>query len=228
MRLLHYLKLATLPLFLAAVVLSLFLVRAYFSLPTEEQLRPLALDLYSRFGLLVVLLAGFLEGILVIGWYFPGTTIILLCLLLISDRPTEVALIAATASVGLWLAYAINYMLGRYGWYTLLARFGMSNAIEKAKARLQSHGMAAIIFSYWQFTLASLTSTAAGVLSLPFARFLMLSLIATLFWVGAWSTLIVSLGSVAMTLVGLPFILILIACWLIAILIHRLISRDMQ
>ena len=220
-------KRIALPLFLIGIILSLFFARDIFKFPTDEELRPIIRDLFGRYGLLIVFASAIIEGLFVVGWYFPGTTIILFCLLFVSDKPFDVATIAGSASSGLGLAYIANYTIGKYGWYKLLAKFGFQNALERAKERLQSHGISAIVVSYWQFSFASLISTAAGILQMPLSIYLLVSTLATFFWVSFWSTLIFALGSAAMTLVGLPFILIALLTWIVlAICIPLLKSRN--
>ncbi len=208
-------KLIAIPLILIAIVISLFFARHVFRFPTDEELRPIIRGLFEGYGLLIVLASALIEGLFAIGWYFPGTTVILFCLLFAGDSPVDVLTIAGTASLGVSIAHVANYTIGRYGWYRLLAKLGFGNALERAKDRLQSHGASAIVMSYWQFSLASLTSTAAGILQMSATRFIVISTLATFFWVGFWSTLIFSLGTTAMTLVGLPFILVILLIWIV-------------
>lgn len=220
------LKVIALPFLLIVIVLSLFFARDFFQFPSDEELRPIIRDLFGRYGLLIVFVSAIVEGLFVVGWYFPGTTIILFCLLFVSDKPFDVATIASTASAGLALAYIANYAVGKYGWYKLLSKFGFQNALERAKERLHAHGTSAIVVSYWQFSLASLISTAAGILQMPLSIFCLVSTLAAFFWVCLWSALIFALGSAAMTLVGLPFILIVLLTWIVfAICIPLLKSR---
>jgi membrane protein DedA with SNARE-associated domain len=221
-------KLIAVPLILIAIVISLFFVRQAFHFPTDEELRPIIRKLFEGYGLLIVLASALIEGLFAIGWYFPGTTIILFCLLFAGDNPVDVLTIAIAASLGVSLAHAANYAIGRYGWYRLLAKLGFGNALERAKDRLQSHGASAIVMSYWQFSLASLTSTAAGILQMPATRFIVVSTLATFFWVGFWSTLIFALGSAAMTLIGLPFILAILLTWIVIAICASLIKSRNQ
>jgi membrane protein DedA with SNARE-associated domain len=74
--------------------------------------------------------------------------------------------------------------------------------------------LSAIFTTYWQINLASLTSTAAGILRFPLVPFVIFSSSATVLWIGFWSTAIYFLGQAAMTLVGLRLALVVIALWI--------------
>jgi membrane protein DedA with SNARE-associated domain len=221
-RLVYWLKILALPVSLIAIIASLYLARSLFPLPTDEELRELARHLFARYGLALVFLSGLIEGVLLIGWYFPGTTVILFCLLFAANDAAAISAMAAAASTGLSLAYAFNYALGRFGWYRLFLAAGLGEPLERARIRLEKHGFAFLMLSYWQFTFASLTSTAAGILRLNFTSFLVISLLAALFWVSFWSTLIYLLGERATTLVGLPFIVGVLLAWVAVSLLIRL------
>jgi membrane protein DedA with SNARE-associated domain len=217
-------KLLMLPATLIAIVSSLFLARALFPLPSDAELRDIARTLFSHYGALLVFVSGLIEGLLLIGWYFPGTTVILFCLVFAANDASAVAQLAAAAATGLSLSYAANYALGRFGWYRLLLAAGLKEPLERARLKLEAHGLSFLFLSYWQFTLASLSSTAAGILRFNVAAFTLISTAATFFWVGFWSALIYFVGERAVTLVGLPFILALLFGW-VALLIAVRIMR---
>lgn len=218
-----WLKIIAIPIGLIVVVSSLFLARSLLPLPSDEELRAIAKTLFSRYGLLMVLASGLIEGILLAGWYFPGTTLILFSLLLVGDDIAAVAALAAAAASGLSVAYVFNYALGRFGWYRLLLAFGLKEPLERARQRLERHGFAFLILSYWQFTLASLSSTAAGILRFSFVPFFLISAFAASFWVGFWSTLIYLLGERAVSLIGLPFIAAVLIAWVVLSLMIRIL-----
>lgn len=224
-----WLKAVTIPVTLIAIILSLFVARGLFPLPSDEELREITRHQFSRHGLLLVFVCGLIEGVLLAGWYFPGTTLILFSLLFIAGDASAVASVAGAAASGLSIAYLFNYALGRFGWYRLLLAFGLREPLERARLRLEQHGFTFLILSYWQFTLASLSSTAAGILRLSFISFFAISAFAAFFWVGFWSALIYLLGERAISLVGLPFIAAILLLWIVVSLgirIYRARSQD--
>jgi membrane protein DedA with SNARE-associated domain len=108
----------------------------------------------------------------------------------------------------------VNFLVGRHGWYRLLLAFGLKDSLDTAQQWLLKYGLSAIFTTYWQINLASLTSTAAGILRFPLVPFVLLSSGATLLWIAFWSTTIYFLGQAAMTLVGLRLALVMIASWI--------------
>ena len=86
---------------------------------------------------MIVLVGAYLEGLLVIGWYFPGTLVIIVALI-----------VAAAGAVALrrrprrrghracFCAYVTNFLAGKYGWYRLLLAFGLREPLDNAQKRL--------------------------------------------------------------------------------------------
>lgn len=210
-----------LPLAALAVLLSLYALWVWLDLPPEETVIAIARGYFETHGLVTVLVAAFVEGLLLIGWYFPGSLVIIFGLIFAGDDVARVAAVAALAAAGLLAAYVVNFVIGRYGWYRLLIAFGLREPLANAQRRLVRYGLGAIFTTYWQANLSSLVSTAAGILQMPFLRFLACSLAAVAFWITFWSTLIYFLGRAALSLAGFRFILLMILAWLIVRFVWR-------
>ncbi len=162
-----------------------------------------------------------LEGLLLIGWYFPGTLIVIFAFVAAGPDAARLAELAAAAGLGLFAAYLTNFLAGKFGWYRLLLAFGLREPLENAQRRLTKYGLSAICTTYWQANLASCISTAAGILQFPFGRFAVLSFLAEAFWITFWATLIFFLGKAALSLAGFRMILFAILVWIAARLIWR-------
>jgi membrane protein DedA with SNARE-associated domain len=215
------LKIIAFPLAVLAVFGLLYLIWLALDLPPEDTMVRIAKDYLDRHGVLIVFIAAYLEGLLLIGWYFPGTLVIILALVLAGPDPVRVAQVAATAGIGLFAAYVTNFYAGKYGWYRLLLAFGLREPLENAQRRLNKYGLSAIFTTYWQANLASCISTAAGILQFPAARFVAYSFVAEALWVTFWATLIFFLGKAALSLAGFRMILLLILIWIAVRLIYR-------
>ena len=112
----------------------------------------------------------YLEGLLLIGWYFPGTLVIIFAFVARRARCRCVSPSSRrSAASGLFAAYVTNFFAGKYGWYRLLLAFGLREPLENAQRRLTKYGLSAIFTTYWQANLASCISTAAGILQFPVA-----------------------------------------------------------
>jgi membrane protein DedA with SNARE-associated domain len=215
------LKIAAFPLAVLAAFGLLYAIWVALDLPPEETLAQIAKAWLDRYGVVIVLISAYLEGLLLIGWYWPGNLVIVLALIFAAPQPARFMLVTATAGSGLFAAYVTNFFAGKYGWYRVLIAFGLREPLENAQRRLTKYGLSAIFTTYWQANIASCISTAAGILQFPPARFLLYSLIAEALWVMFWASVIFFLGSAALALVGFRMILILIMLWIAGRFIYR-------
>lgn len=177
----YYARLLALPLAFLFFSLTLRIVWSAFDLPGPEVIADQAGALLARYGLPVVFVSSIVEGMLLLGGYFPGVFVIFVAVVL-AESATQAALAVAAGSAGLLVAHVANYLLGRYGWYRLLARFGLSGALRRAEQDIGRRGPVAILASYWMPSIAALTDTAAGVLRMRFRTFFLYAVAGTIFW----------------------------------------------
>jgi membrane protein DedA with SNARE-associated domain len=177
----YYLKLLSLPLTLLVGFISLFIIWRVFELPPAEVIIERINVLFESYGLIIFFVSAFIEGILLFGGYFPGVFIIFVSVVSASSL-SEALIRMSISTAGLLCAHSLNYVLGKYGWYRLLVRFGLRSPIEDAKTRLLKRGTLAIFASYWLPSISTLTDTAAGILQMPFRKFISASLLASIFW----------------------------------------------
>lgn len=179
---------------------------------------------YGTYGYPLIFLGAILEAMFLIGLQVPGSTIILLGAALAKTGVVKFPLVFFVGVIGLVIGYMINYLLGRYGWYHLLARFGLEKGIEAAKKRIEKYGVRAILVGYFFPGSASFLSTAAGILQMPFKKFLLASFIAQSFWGLLWGTLAYLFGLPLVEFMLKYFIFVLIgigAIWLLGKLVKR-------
>lgn len=207
-------KSIALPLFFLGVSLSLYGVWKILDLPPKEELTEIARAYFATYGLITVLVSAVLEGLLIVGWYYPGSLVIFLGVLFVGKDVPRTTGVVAVVTIGLFVAYVLDFLIGRYGWYRLLLAFGIKGPLESAQRRLTKHGPSSIFLSYWQPNLAALTATAAGILHVPFRTFLVHSFVAVVIWNIFWGTLVYVLGEAALSLVGLQFVFIVIGIWI--------------
>src|SRR3954464_15684694 len=215
------LKIIAFPLAVLAVFGLLYAIWRALDLPPEETIIAGAKSYLDRYGLAIVLVCAYLEALLVIGWDFPGTLVIIVAMILAAAEPARYVETAVIGGFGLYCGQVTNFFAGKYGWYRLLLAFGLREPLENAKRRLTKYGLSAIFTTYWQANLASCISTAAGILQFPAGRFIALAFIAQTLWFAFWATLIFLLGPAALSLAGFRMILLLILIWIGARLIYR-------
>jgi len=197
----YYLRLFTLPLSLLLIFLSLNLLWNIFSLPPADVLLEKVRGWFELYGLPVLFLSAILEGVLIVGGYFPGIFVIFVSVLL-ARSPLEAVIAVAVGTLGLLLAHALNYALGKHGWYRLLVKFGAQSSLEESKGKLEQRGGWAIFGSYWLPSLGALMDTAAGILQMPFRQFFRYSLQSSIFWNTLVGTTVYLLGEKALAITG--------------------------
>ncbi|MBX2866967.1 VTT domain-containing protein [Candidatus Kaiserbacteria bacterium] len=198
-------------------------------LPPDYELKRMIGDAFQTYGPIVIYLGSLLEGLLFIGFYFPGSLVIFLSVAL-AGSPLAAVKAVVFVTLGLYTAYIIDYLLGRYGWYRLLTRFGLGESINETRERLEARGWRYILATFWNPAFSALTATAAGILHLPLRSFALMALGALILWNTFWGVLVYSLGEAALTIVGFKFVIIAAVLWLLyeivrAVITHRRESR---
>ncbi len=215
------LSLIWLPLFSLAALCSFYIVWLLLDLPSENEVIELAKIYFDRYGLFTIFFCAILEGVLLLGWYFPGSFVIVLGVFLAGNDYAQLFGVFTTTTAGFLIAYIFNFYVGAYGWYKLLAAFGFREALVKAQAQLLQYGPRAIFFTYWHPNLAALTSTAAGILNMPVRTFALYTLAATLLWDAFWTVVGYTLGETALTIIGPQYIGAFIILWISVILFRK-------
>src|SRR3989344_2964742 len=180
--------------FVTVYLMLVLLLR--FKLPGPTELITIITDLYRSYGYPLVFLAGILEGMFLIGFYIPGSAAILLGAAIAKTGVVSLPAIIFLATLGLVIAYNINYFLGKYGWFQILAQFGLKQGIEQAQDKLKKHEKRTLFLGFISPNSGSFVATAAGVLQLPYKKFLIWSICSQLFWSILWGVVAYILGNV--------------------------------
>lgn len=217
-------------LFWFLVIAVLAIVWKLLDLPSEAETIQIVTRWLATYGLYVVLIGSLLEALLFIGFYFPGSVIIFLSVAS-SPNPLQAVKAVVSVSVGMLAGYSLNYVLGKYGWYRVFLKLGMRSGIENARTKMEKNDIRYVFYTYWNPGLASFTSTAAGILQLPYRRFLVLMLLAIMVWNTFWGVLVYSLGESALALLNFALVLKIIALWIVfelGLLVWRRFFRKNQ
>ncbi len=201
-------------LFWFSVVGTLALLWNVLDLPAETEMVTIVSSWLGAYGLYLVLVGSFIEALLFIGIYFPGSIVIFLSVALAPDIKTAIATVLCI-SLGMLLGYLVNYLLGKYGWYKLFLKLGMKNGIERAQVKMQTNDIRYVFYTYWNPGLAAFTSTAAGILKMSGKRFVVLSIPGILLWNTFWGVLVYSLGEVSLVLLDFTVVLKIAAVWIV-------------
>ncbi len=215
-------KLLAVPLGLLSIYLSAYLIWQLLGLPSSsEELLPLIRTWFVTYGLWVVFFGALIEGFLLLGQYFPGGFVVFIGVIAKGRDISGVASVVMTACLAFFIAYTLNYLVGRYGWHKLLIKLGLATAIEKTQEKLKKHIFRTILFSYWEPNFASITATASGILEIPLIKFSLYSAIAVLIWNISWGALVFALGESALELIGVKYISAVFIIWISILLFKK-------
>jgi membrane protein DedA with SNARE-associated domain len=220
------LKLLSIPLGLIIIALLYTALWKFLGWPMGDELINIAKGFFQKYGLWLVFFSSICEGILLAGNYFPGGIVIFFSVVAAGKHIPKATLTVSVVILGFFIAYFINYLLGKYGWHKLLVKFGLKDQLDSAQAKIQKHNFKAIMSSYWFPNLGAVTSTAAGVLNIPAKRFLIESLIGLLIWDAIWGTIVYILGDQALKLItNVKLLLPIGAIWILSILIYEYVKK---
>jgi membrane protein DedA with SNARE-associated domain len=216
----EFLKYAGLPIVLFTVLVLILFFYQFFDLPTYSEITQYAKDMFAVYGYWVVFIGAIAEGILFFNWYLPGSVVVVMGVVFGQENGLSVFWVVNLITLGFFITTVLNYALGRYGWYRLLLKFGLRDAIEKAKKRVKNKGLKIIFGTYFHPNVGALTATSAGILKLSFKTFCLYSLAALLAWNALWGVVVYTWGPSLVELVNYKSLLIIIGLWIVAMLIQ--------
>lgn len=167
---------------------------------------------YENYGYYLIFAGGVLEGLFLVGFYVPGSTVMLLGAALSAQGILSLPLVVLAGTSGLMLSYTVDYLLGRYGWHYIFSRFGMQEEMNSTKEKLEKHHVKSFLLGYISPGSASFVATASGVVKVPFVRFFLLSFLSQSVWGMMWGTIAFHAGIplVEFMLKNLFFVVILL------------------
>ncbi len=210
-----------LPLFALAALVMFYGTWTLFDLPPQAEVIATAKMYFDQYGLIVVFVCALLEAMLFAGWYFPGSLVVTLAVVIAGKNVGQVVEITVVTTVAFIIAHSFNYLLGKYGWYKLFSVLGFQEPIDNAQKQLVKYGPRAVLFTYFHPNLGALTATAAGILHMPFVSFTLYSALAATLWDVFWATVAFFIGQSALAIIGPKFVLPFIAVWIIATLLYK-------
>jgi membrane protein DedA with SNARE-associated domain len=185
------------------LIYSLTLIYIRRHIPEAPQLVQRIEGFYGQYGYDMIFLGALLEGTFMVGFYVPGSFIVLLGAVLAKSGIVSFPFVILFGTLGLLLGYIINFMLGRFGWYHIVEGVGLGKSIKSAEDTINKHQKYALFWGYMMPSTASFLSTAAGILRVDFKKFLLQSLLTQLFWSLLW-------GGLAYVF-GMPFVELFLA-----------------
>ena len=135
----------------------------------------------DRYGLWALFVSCLTEGF---GIPLPGETLLIACALMAASGQMDLASVLLVAWVGTQLGDIIGYLLGRRG----LKRFlqpgtGQSQRLARVETLFARWGVGLLVIGRFLDGIRQTSNLAAGMLAMPWGRFLTGTLIGTSLWV---------------------------------------------
>lgn len=152
--------------------------------------------LFDRYGYFAVFLAVFLEDF---GLPTPGETTLVVGSLLAAQGGLNIFLFAFVAWCGAVLGDNVGYSIGRFAARSLILSVGRFLLINERKVELAENafrrwGPFLVIIARFIEILRQLNGIVAGMVRMPWRRFLVFNALGAGAWVAFWSTLAYELG----------------------------------
>lgn len=211
----EFIKFASVPLILLGILVVILFLYQFFDLPTYTEITTYAKEQLYLHGYWVVFIGALAEGILFFNWYIPGSVVVVMGGVFAQEIGLNIFNVVALIIFGFWLTTLFNYALGRYGWYRLLLKFGLRDAIEKTKKRVERHGLKIIFGTYFHPNVGALTATSAGILQLSFSRFVYYSTMALIAWNALWGAVAYYAGPPIVKYINYKNLILVLVVWLI-------------
>jgi membrane protein DedA with SNARE-associated domain len=216
----NFLIAISLPLTILTMSLLYHILWTILGWPKGDELILIIKNFFKEYGLWMVFFSSILESAVILGNYFPGGVVIFFSVASSKGDPLLAILTVFIVSIGFFIGYFIDYILGKYGWYKLIIKLGGESQIEKAKQKISTHSFKAIFNSYWEINLASITATACGILQINLKQFLKESTISLVFWNMAWGLLVYFLGDNALKIItSTKYALPIVVIWILILTI---------
>ncbi|MES2471044.1 MAG: VTT domain-containing protein [Patescibacteria group bacterium] len=211
---------AAAPLIYLGLFLLLSLVWWAFSMPEPQYVFNYILNLFDTHGLMIVGLAAFIEGLVLINIYFPGSAVIVIGVIAEKGDAKGAALVVLTTTIAFILSGVVNYFIGYYGLHSIIKKFGGETWLKQAEAWYQRSGNKAILASYMHPNLGAFISVACGNARYNFARFLQYAATASICWNILWGIIVFNFATMMGRAVtqGWPVIVLLLT-WAIVVFI---------
>lgn len=194
-----------------------------FNLPSSNELFVKIQSWYSEYGLPLLFLAALIEGLFIIGMYFPGSLAIALAVYSLGDNLLSLFYIGAISFIAFLIANICDYYLGKYGYYKFLLLIGKKNIIEDMNNTMIKYGNRTFFITGFFPNFIAITSVCAGISNMPIRRAILLQAASLLFWVTIWTIT----GSFIVKKINLQsenqsyFILGIVFCWGVYLVIRK-------
>ena len=215
------------PLILTSILIGFyvgFLILVRRSFPTSEELLSSVSNFYGNWGYEIVFIASFIEALILINLFAPGTVAVGLGAVFARIGELDLTIGIFLAVTGSLLGYVLDYCLGFFGLSKLIENLGFKKSFENTIKILQISSMRSFSLAFIHPNIGAVASFVAGSLKMNFTKFLTLSSLSTIAWYSLWGILGFALGEVflkVLTRYAFVILIFILSVWILAIFYGR-------
>lgn len=205
-------------------VYVIFLIVARGVLPTSEELINHFSLWYQQYGYAIIFFGSFLESLVLVNFFVPGAIAVAMGAVFARSGQLDLTLAVLAASAGAILGFALDFVLGYFGFGQIVKKVGYGSALSQAKNQINKSGVKAFSLGFIHPNIGSLISLAAGTLEMNALKFLGLSAVSTVTWISFWGLLVFTFGEAFLIILSryaFVVILFILAIWLMSTLYSK-------
>lgn len=155
-------------------------------------------ELASQYGYLAVFIGILLENL---GIPLPGETITIVGGFLAGSGELDYWIVLGSAALGAFIGGVLGYFVGKYGGWQLILSVSkvfriQEVQLEEIKTKFSENAVKAVFFGRFIALIRIFTSPMAGVVEMPFGKFLAVNLAGAITWASAITALAFFVGRV--------------------------------
>lgn len=159
-------------------------------LPSIVELFELAEQGFEVYGLFFLFLGLLLEGLFIVGLYFPGSAIVFGSVIFWATTPQELLSVILIGSITLVIVSSVNYTIGKHGYYKLFKKIGAQKTIDRMEQRFQKGYKPTVALFSSSPNFLAIASVYAGVANIALPKYLSFVFICVSFWVSLVSIIL--------------------------------------
>lgn len=175
---------------IALLFLIYLLTYHIIGLPPVNELIQIIEKGFQEYGLIFLFFGLIIEGLFMVGFYFPGSLVAFIAVLTLGKTYQDIFLIILIGSIAIILVNIFNYMLGKYGYYKILEKFGAKGVIERMKKRFDKNQKRTILLFSSSPNFLAIISIYAGIIKTDLKKYLKFMSICVVFWVSLVSAIL--------------------------------------
>ena len=146
---------------------------------------------------MIVALAAFVEGLVLVNIYFPGSAVILIGVVAQKGNAMGATHVVLVTMAAFLISGVVNYAIGYFGLHKVIKRFGGDAWLQQAERWYEQSGHKAILTSYMHPNLGAFVSVACGNARYSFISFLKFAAIGAVAWNTLWGLVVYRFADVA-------------------------------